>query len=118
MMYFCRFPNNIVRIYDAKSRRDEVVLVQSLYKNPEQELMVVGKLFQSSPFFMTPYDSTEIGIYKCRLPRRQETANVGVWKFEQVNGKFFPLPTKLEETFDANNTAQEWVMTIMRHSEM
>lgn len=95
-----------------------IVAVQSLYRNNQQELMLVGTKFSSRPLFRNPYNSTEIGIYDCNLPRGDEIGNTVVWNFEQVTAKMFPLPTKLNESFNPNNVNQRWIMTTMRHSEV
>jgi hypothetical protein len=127
-----RFPNNIVRVTD---RTGENILVVEDIREVNKDVFIFGRTFATFvPLFVIPYDSREIGVYRCSHIVNQTPCLTApsVWKFSRITGKFFPFPTKVCRSdfgphinhfderiiFNPLNVNQEWITVLLRHSEM
>jgi hypothetical protein len=104
-----------------------IVVVDSIVKETDGAVRIGGMSFyRTGPAFSEPFDSRDIGVYKCSSKKNNDGSMVvgspGIWSFAQVTGKFFPFPLSdpnLNEASDIKSLAacSDWIVVRLRHTD-
>ena len=118
ILYFPRFPDNIVVLKNRQQGQMAQIFCVEKFFWHEAVLKVEGRCFKEvKPTFKTPYVSSDIGNYFCAGGLETE---VMIVDFTDILGKCFAFPLIMPSkcNIDPEVEEQEWIVQIISHSNM